>query len=125
MTAIYKKVGRRYVEIGTFDAERDFYPHGTHLVVAHKGVTMTRFNVNPDHAGLLAASAVARSAMLDAMREADRMKLSPGTDALHRKAWEAYAAIAGEQSSLRLQGASMDAVVQAGIDALVEMAKGK
>jgi hypothetical protein len=54
-TEIYKKVGRRYVEIGNYDPERYFNPIGFHLMQVEKGCTTTTFNVNPDKVGLMAA----------------------------------------------------------------------
>ena len=39
------------------------------------------------------------------------------------KAWEAYKAIAGEESTLRIKGAAMSDVIDAGIKVLVEAVK--
>lgn len=122
-TAIYKKVGRRYREIGACEHEAFFYQHGAHLVICSPGVTLTRHNIDPDNAALLAAAETMRQAMLDAMREADRMRpvstRPQGLTTKERKAWEAYKAIAGEPKSLYLEGACLSDVIDAGINALV------
>lgn len=52
---LYAKKGRRYVPVAMED-EWDAWPHGSHLVVSHpKGGRLTRFNIDPDHAALIAA----------------------------------------------------------------------
>lgn len=125
-TAIYKKVGRRYEEIGVCDNEAFYYPHGAHLVVSAPGSTLTRYNIEPAHAALLAAAATMRKAMLDAIHGADRMKLvgvgnrQRELTAKEKKAWAAYVAIAGEPKSLYLEGASMHDAIDAGIKALTD-----
>ena len=56
MTGIAKKVGRRYVEIGSTDREAyEYLPYGIHIIEHKKGCTSTRFNVGPDNHGLLKA----------------------------------------------------------------------
>lgn len=122
-TPIYKKVGRRYVEIGTYDDEQLHYPHGAHLVWSRPGGVLTRYSIEPADAALLAASQRMYDAMLEAMRNADRWEPDHALKAKEKKAWEAYKAIAGEQSALRLKGPSLHDVVQAGIDALIEAVK--
>lgn len=67
--SIFRKVGRRYVEIGVYDDAAMHYPHGSHLVVSQPGGSLTYYRVEPDTAALLAASVPAREAMLDAMRD--------------------------------------------------------
>ena len=122
-TKIYKKVGRRYVEVGSFDNESLHYPHGAHLVWSRPGGTLTMYQIEPADAALLAASARMKEAMLDAMRAADRWEPDgPMTKRKHR-AWLAYKAIAGEESALRLAGPSMSDVVEAGIKVLREGVK--
>ena len=75
MTIIYKKVGRRYREIGVFDNEALYYPHGAHLIIVKpSGGSLTRYNVDPAHAELLAAAETMREAMMQAMREAGKVR---------------------------------------------------
>lgn len=127
MTSIYKKVGRRYKEIGVCENEAFYYPHGATLVWASKGSTLTKYGIEPADAALLAAAERVRDSMMDAMRKATELK-PIGTNKraltrLERKAWAAYVAIAGSVSSLQLEGASMHDVVDAGVKALVEACK--
>ena len=129
-TPIYKKVGRRYKEIGIFDDESLYYPHGAHLVWSRPGGgTITRCNVDPDNAALLAAAETMRKAMMDAILDADRRHLvgagnrSRALTDRERKGWEAYKAIAGEPQSLYLEGASLHDAIDAGIRALIEAVK--
>lgn len=119
MTTIYKKVGKRYKEIGQCDNEAFYYPHGSHLVVAKKGSTLTRYNIEPDHAAIEAALQHARDAIMAAMTEATKMQ--PEKRAYTKKEREglaAFKAIAGDMVGLRFEGVSMADVVEAGIKIL-------
>ena len=55
MTTLYKKVGRRYRPVAEHE-EWDSYPEGAHLVVCRPGSRLSRFDIDPDRAGLLAAA---------------------------------------------------------------------
>lgn len=128
MTPIYKKQGRRYVEIGVYDNEALYYPHGAHLIWSRPGGALTHYNIEPADAALLAAAARMREPMVEAMRKTDAMELKPAANRrpltkLERKAWDAYKAIAGAPQSLYLEGKSLHDVVQAGIDVLIEAVK--
>ena len=130
MTAIYKKVKNRYVEIGRYEDEHlSHYPHGVHLVLSMPGSRLTRFQIEPEIAGLLAAAEIARPAMMEAMRNANHYRPSgpQGRPLTKReqKAWAAYKAIAGEESCIILQGASMHDIVDAGFQRLIEVAREK
>jgi hypothetical protein len=122
-TPIYKKVGRRYVEIGAYENEYLHYPHGAHLIWSRPGGVLTRYQIEPADAALLAAAQRMHDAMMDAMQKADRWEPDEELKGKRAKAWEAYKSIAGEESTLRIKGASMQDVVQAGIDVLMEAAK--
>lgn len=123
MTPIYKKVGRKYVEIGVYDNAQLYYPHGATLVWARKGGALTRYGIDPADAALLAAADRMRDAMIDAMHKADRWTPDEAIKGKRAKAWEAYKAIAGDESTLRIKGAAMSDVIDAGIKALVEAVK--
>lgn len=124
---IYKKVGRRYREIGVCDLEASYYPHGAHLVICEPGSQLTYYNIEPQDAAVLAAAQKLRAAMVTAMREASTPRLTrvdrrPLT-AKERKGWEAYKAVAGEPNMLYLEGVSMHDVVEAAIGVVVREAK--
>ena len=121
MTAqkIYKKVGRRYVEIGNFDDEYLHFPHGAHLVVSRKGGTLTRYNVEPAHAAVDAALQYVHDAMLAAMHEATFLQPDKrGCTKKERDGLAAYLAIAGKPQGLRFEGASLHCVIDAAIKVL-------
>jgi len=123
MTPIYKKVGRKYVEIGACDNEALYYPHGATLVWSRKGSHLTRYGIDPADAALLAAAYRMRDAMIDAMHKADRWTPDEALKGKRAKAWAAYSAIAGDESTLRLKGAAMQGVIEAGIKVLVDAVK--
>lgn len=126
MTAIYKKVGRRYVEIGTYQNEAYYYPHGATLVWSREGTALTRYGIDPADAALLAAGQRMEDAMLEAMRKATEFK--PQSRKYTKKelaGWEAYKKVAGTPTSLVLEGACMQDVVKAGIDVLSDAVKAK
>lgn len=122
-TAIYKKVGRRYVEIGTYEDERMHFPHGAHLVWSRPGSVLTQYRIEPADAAMLAAAERMRDAMMEAMHKADRVEPDGKLTGKRLRAWNAYKAIAGDESALRLKGPSMHDVVEAGLQALIEAVK--
>ena len=119
-TKIYKKQGRRYIEIGTYENEYFYYPHGAHLVVAESGSTLTRYNINPDDAAVLAALETYREAVQKAMNKATELKVRKReyTEA-EKRGIAAYIKEAGMPIGLAFEGVSMSDVVQAGIDVLL------
>lgn len=124
MTTLYEKRGHRYYPVAERDAF-DAWPQGAHLVVCTPGSQLTRFNVEPDHAALLAAAEVARRVMVEAMSRASRLMPPEGIDQRAQRGWEAYCkAYGGVPVPLRLEGVSMTDIVDAGVDALVRAAKG-
>jgi hypothetical protein len=126
MTAIYKKVGRRYVEIGVHQNEAYYYPNGATLVWAREGNTLTRYGIDPADAALLAAGQRMEDSMLEAMRKATEFKPQSRKYTKNELVgWEAYKKVAGVPTSLVLEGASMQDVVKAGIDVLIDAVKAK
>ena len=74
-TGIYKKVGRRYVEIGEYDPECiDYVPNGATLVVKHKSCTSRYYNVDPDIAPMLAAAKYCEDAVSKKIMEATELR---------------------------------------------------
>lgn len=126
MTTIYKKVGRRYVEVGCYDNEATHYPHGAHLVISRPGSTLTRYNVEPAHAAVESALERVREALTKAMHKAT--ELAPSKRPYSKKELAgiaAYTEIAGNPISLRFEGASMSDVIDAAIKILATEAKVK
>jgi hypothetical protein len=120
----YEKKGRRYVPVAEYDSDfMDSYTKGTHLVMCYPGGTSRRFNVNPDYAGLIAASRVAEDAISKAVVKASEMRPHnrPITEK-QKKAWEALAKAFGEDRYY-VEIPSAREIAEAGVKALQEEAK--
>lgn len=115
---LYEKVGRRYVPVAeNYDEHYTFYK-GNHLVMCYPGGESRVYNIDPDYAGLVAASRVAENAMSKAMHEASEMrpKQTPITEG-QRKAWKKLAKEFGDELCT-LNCASAHDIAEAGIKAL-------
>lgn len=115
----YEKVGRKYVPISEYDSNfMDSFTKGTHLVEVYPGGTSRRFNIDPDYAGLIAASRVAEDAMCKALNKASELRpaRTPITPAQQR-AWNKLAKEFGDELCT-LNGASIHDIAEAGIKAL-------
>ena len=122
-TVFYEKVGRKYIPVREYDSLlMESFPEGAHLVITYPGGRSTRYNVDPDHAGLIAASRVAEDAMCKAMIEASALKprQTPITESQQR-AWKKLAKEFGDELCT-LNGASAHDIAQAGINALLSEA---
>lgn len=127
-TGIYKKVGRRYVEIGEYDPEAlDYVPMGTTMIVKHKGVTSRRYNVDPDVLPMLAAglycedeisAALVRAGELRMQYKSRAQKMTPGQLA----AWENLVKEFGDDAK-QLEWPSAREVAEAGTKAMAEEAQ--
>ena len=115
----YEKIGRRYRPVAEYDNDLlDSFPKGSHLVLVYPGGQSRRFNVEPNHAALIAASRVAEDAMSDAIRKASEMRpqrtpITPG----QKKAWEKLAKEFGNDLAT-LQINSARDIAEAGIQAM-------
>ena len=115
-TKIYKKVGRRYVEIGASDRDGSYYPHGAHLVVAQRRSKLIRYDVKPEYAAVEAALQAARDGMFDAMLEATKMKPSPRPYSKKELAGiAAMRAIVGDMPCITYESLSLQGIIDAGI----------
>ena len=115
---LYEKVGRRYVPVAeNYDEHYTFYK-GNHLIMCYPGGESRVYNIDPDYAGLVAASRVAEDAMSKAMHEASEMrpKQTPITEG-QRKAWKKLAKEFGDELCT-LNCASAHDIAEAGIKAL-------
>ena len=115
----YEKIGRRYHPVAEYDSDLlDSFPKGNHLVMCYPGGSSRRFNVEPNHAALIAAGRVAEDAMCKAIREASELRpqrtaITPG----QKKAWEKLAKEFGSELAT-LQIACVYDIAQAGLTAL-------
>lgn len=120
----YKKVGRKYVPVYEYDQTLlDGFPKGNHLVMCYPGGQSRRYNIEPNHAALIAAARVAEDAMCKAIREASEMRpqktpITPN----QQKAWKKLAKEFGDELAT-LQTNSARDIAEAGINAIIEEAE--
>lgn len=89
----YEKVGRRYVPVSEWDADLlGSMPKGTHLVMCYPGGQSTKFNVDPAHAPLIAASRVAARTIADLIVDASEMQ--PSKNPITQEQADAWHALA-------------------------------
>ena len=115
----YEKIGRRYVPVYEYDSDfLDAWPRGTHLVTCHPGGQSRRYNIDPNHAALIAAGIVAEDAISRAIQDASELRpqRTPVTPAQQR-AWRKLAKELGDELCT-LQGASSRDIAEAGVKAM-------
>jgi hypothetical protein len=116
----YEKIGRRYVPVAEYDNDLlDSFPKGSHLVLVYPGGQSRRFNVEPNHAAMIAAGRVAEDAICEAMRKASEMRpqrtpLTPG----QIKAWNKLAKEFGDELATLSMGSIRDHA-EAGVTAMI------
>lgn len=119
----YEKIGRRYHPVAEYDNDLlDSFPKGNHLVMCYPGGSSRRFNVEPNHAAMIAAGRVAEDKISEVIRKAS--ELSPQRTPLtpkQLKAWQKLAKEFGEDLCT-LQGASTRDIAEAGVKAMIEEA---
>jgi hypothetical protein len=120
----YEKIGRRYVPVAEYDNDLlDSFPRGAHLVLCYPGGTSRRFNVEPNHAALIAAGRVAEDAICDALRKSSEMKpqRTPITPR-QKKAWENLAKELGDELCPLTYGSTRDHA-EAAVNAMIAEAE--
>ena len=116
----YEKIGRRYLPVAEYDNDLlDSFPKGAHLVLCYPGGSSRRFNVEPNHAAMIAAGRVAEDAMCEAIRKASEMRpqrtpITPG----QKKAWEKLAKEFGDDLATLSMGSARDHA-EAGVNAMI------
>ena len=116
----YEKIGRRYRPVAEYDNDLlDSFSKGSHLVLCYPGGQSRRFNVEPNHAAMIAAGRVAEDAICEAMRKASEMRpqrtpLTPG----QKKAWEKLAKEFGDDLATLSMGSARDHA-EAGVNAMI------
>lgn len=116
----YEKIGRRYVPVAEYDNDLlDSFPKGSHLVLVYPGGQSRRFNVEPNHAAMIAAGRVAEDAICEAMRKASEMRpqRTPLTQG-QIKAWNKLAKEFGDELAPLSMGSIRDHA-EAGVNAMI------
>jgi hypothetical protein len=115
----YEKVGGRYVPVAEYNNQLiDSLPKGNHLIMCYPGGQSRKYNIDPDYAGLIAASRVALDTMSKAMIVASELKpqQTPLTEG-QRKAWNKLAKEFGSELCTLTHASAQD-IAQAGMNAL-------
>lgn len=122
-TVFYEKVGRKYIPVREYDSLlQESFPEGAHLVITYPGGRSTRYNVDPNHAALIAAARVAEDAMIQAMIKGSELKPKQTPITLgQQRAWKKLAREFGDELCT-LNGASAYNIARAGINALLSEA---
>lgn len=123
-TIFYKKEGRKYVPVYEYDSDLiDALPKGTHLIMSYPGGKSTRYNINPNHAAMIAAGRVAEDAVCDAIHKSLelRPKQAPITEE-QRNLWRELAKSFNANDYPLIRGAARDAA-DAAIKAMAEEAE--
>jgi hypothetical protein len=116
----YEKVGRRYVPISEYDNEYlDSFSKGNHLVMCFPGGQSRRYNIDPNHAAMIAAGRVAADEITRAIHRASELKpqSTPITEG-QRKAWNKLAKEFGTER-FALQHSSARDLAEAGVNAMM------
>ena len=96
----YEKQGRKYIPVREYDSEfLDSFPKGNHLVMVHPGGQSRRFNIDPNHAAMIAAGRVAEDAISKVIMQATdlRPKRAPLTPE-QKAAWEHLVEVMGPEA---------------------------
>jgi hypothetical protein len=120
----YEKVGRKYIPVREYDSDYlDSFPKGTHIIMSYPGGKSTRYNIDPDYAGLIAASRVMEDAMSKAINKASEMRPhnKPITEE-QKTAWENLAKAFGDDRYY-VEIPSAREIAEEGVKALQEEAK--
>lgn len=115
----YEKIGRRYRPVAEYDSDLlDSFPRGNHLVMCYPGGSSRRFNVEPNHAAMIAAGRVAEDAICNALHKASEMRpqRTPITEG-QRKAWRKLAKEFGDDLATLNLGCARD-LAEVGVQAM-------
>ena len=120
----YVKEGRRYKPVSYYDSKvMDGFGVGTHIVMVYPGGSSRRYQIDPNHAAMIAAGRVAEDAISQALVKASEMRphRNPITEK-QRKAWENLSKAFGEER-YAVEIPSAREIAEAGVKAMQEEAE--
>lgn len=124
----YEKRGRRYYPVSEYDNDLlDSFPKGSHLVIVYPGGSSRRFNVEPNHAAMIAAGRVAEDAISSAISQASEIRMRqecrqrPMTQA-QRDAWNKLIEEFGPEAR-QLEWPSIREIAEEGVKAMQKEAE--
>jgi hypothetical protein len=124
----YEKVGRRYVPVCEYDSTlMDALPKGSHMIQVYPGGQMTRYNVDPNYAAMIAAGRIAEETISKKLMEASELRLQRKDRERklteeERAAWDNLVRVFGD-SARQLEWPSIREVAEAGVKAMQEEAE--
>ena len=95
-TAIYKKVGRKYLQIGVYDDEVFYLPKGAHLTIIDDGWRSTRYSIEQKDAEYLASIYKFRNMLTSLIVEESKPRPSYKHTPEQQEAWEKYLTTLGK-----------------------------
>jgi hypothetical protein len=98
----YQKVGRRYKPVYEYDQKMmDALPKGTHMICVYPGGKLTRYNIDPAYAPMIAAGRVAEDKISEVIRKATDLRAASKETKLTEeqlRCWKALNKAFGEES---------------------------
>jgi hypothetical protein len=106
----YEKIGRRYRPVYEYDQTlMDAMPKGTHMIQVYPGGKLTRYNIDPNHAAMIAAGRVAEDAICQALHKASEMRPQRTPITLgQQRAWKKLAKEFGDDLATLSLGCARD-----------------
>jgi hypothetical protein len=100
----------------------DAMPKGTHMIQVYPGGKLTRYNIDPNHAAMIAAGRIAEEKISEAIRNASdlRPRKSPLTEG-QRRAWQKLSKEFGDEVHV-LEWPSAREVAEKAVQAMIDEA---
>lgn len=100
-TIYYKKVGKRYLPVKSYDYEvSKAFPQGAHLVLVNKNWTHTVRNIDPEFAAICAASVSMADSLVKILSDASKMRITKELTPAQVNAWRNLEKHLGETAYL-------------------------